>query len=83
MNMALVNRGILHYMDMKKFLKNLVPGQNLFKIVPCVTFFKNCKRNFDSSKNMAAMGEAFFALCGLQRNASNFFSSETTGLILK
>ena len=38
---------------MKKFLKNLVPGQNLFKIVPCVTFFKKCSRNFDMSTNMA------------------------------
>ena len=49
-------------------------GQNLelfHKIFPCVTLFKNCSRNFDLLKNMAAMGGGFFLLCGLKEILQN------------
>ena len=134
----------LHYhMDMKKFLKNFLLQKRWseFRIFSqdrslCDPFQKLLMK-FDSSKNMAAMGEAFFtvwtsekfflflllwnhlsdfeiisqdcslddpfqklfakflsvekygrhggklfSVCGLQRNSSEFFSSETTCQIL-
>ena len=66
---------------MKKFFKNLLQNHwSEFEIisqdcsVPCVTLFKKCSRNFDPSKNMAAVGGRLF---------SKSFSSETTCLISK
>ena len=57
--MALVNGGFLHYMDMKKFLKNLLRNHwSDFEIISqeCSlrdTFQKNCSQDFDLSINMA------------------------------
>ena len=63
--MALVNGGFLHYMDMKKFLKNFFLQNHVsdFEIihrnVPWVTLFKNCTQNFDLSINMALVNGGF------------------------
>ena len=63
--MALVNGGFLHYMDMKKFLKNLLLG-NLWSYFEIISqecslgdLFKNCLRNFDLSINMALVNGGF------------------------
>ena len=63
--MALVNGDFLHYMEMKKFIKNFFL-QNSFQIlkeshrnVPWVTLFKNCSQNFDLFRNMALVNGAF------------------------
>ena len=87
--MALVNGSILHYTDKKKFLKNLFQQncRSEFGIISqdCSLCdpFKNCLRNCDPLKNMAAFGGRLFALCGLQTNSSKFLSSETIGQISK
>ena len=63
--MALVNGGFLHYMDMKKFSKNLLLRNRLsdFKIISqeCSLRdpFQNCSQNFDPSINMALMNGSF------------------------
>ena len=82
---AMGGGGFLHCVDLKKFFeKSTCQNLELFpKNVPCMTLFENCSQNFDPSKNMAAIGERFFALCRLKRNSSKFFSSETASQILK
>ena len=63
--MALVNGGFLHYMDMKKFLKNLLLRNcwSDFEIISqeCswMTLFKKRLRNFDPSINMALVNWGF------------------------
>ena len=82
--MAKVNGSILHYTDMKKFLKksSSPKSQVNLKIVPFVTLFKNCLRNCDPSKDMAAVGEGGEAFCTVW-TSEKFFSSETTCRILQ
>ena len=66
--MALVNGGFLHYMDMKKFLKNLLLRNRWsdFEIISqeCSLGdpFQKCSRNFDPPKNMAVMNLGLLAL---------------------
>ena len=63
--MALVNGGFLHYMDMKKFLKNFFLQNRLsdFEIISqgCSMGdpFQNCLQNFDLSINMALVNGGF------------------------
>ena len=63
--MALVNGGFLHYMDMKKFLKNFFLQNRLsdFKIISqeCSLGdpFQNCLQNFDLSTNIAVVNGGF------------------------
>ena len=63
--MALVNEGFLHYMDIKKFLKNLLLWNRWsdFEIISqdCSLGdpFQNCLRNFDPSINMALVNGGF------------------------
>ena len=63
--MALVNGGFSHYMDMKKFLKNLFL-QNCWSDFEIISQgcslgdpFKKCSRNFDPSINMALVNGGF------------------------
>ena len=63
-NMALVNGGFLHYMDMKKFLKNLLRNRwSDFEIISqecsLCDLFKNCSQNFYLSINMALVNGGF------------------------
>ena len=67
--MALVNGDFLHYMDMKKFLKNLLRNRRSdFEIISqeCLLGdpFKNFLRNFDPPKNMALMNGGFLHYIG-------------------
>ena len=63
--MAVVNGGFLHYMDMKKFLKNFFLQSRLsdFEIISqeCSLgdLFQNCSQNFDLSIDMALVNEGF------------------------
>ena len=62
--MALVNGGFLHYMDMKKFLKNLLRNcLSDFEIISqeCSLGdpFKKCTQNFDPTINMALVNGGF------------------------
>ena len=64
--MSLVNGGFLHYMDMKKFLKNFFLQNRLsdFEIISqeyvlWVTLLKNCLQNFDLTINMALVNGGF------------------------
>jgi hypothetical protein len=43
--MALVNGGFLHYMDMKKFLKNF--------------FLQNCLSDFEKNSQECSLGDPF------------------------
>ena len=76
-NMALVNGGFLHYMDMKKkFLKNRLQNRwSDFEIfhrnVPCVTLFKNCLQNFDLSINMALLNGGFLHYTDMKKFLKN------------
>ena len=63
--MALVNGGFLHYMDMKKFLKNLLL-QNCWSDFEIISQecslgdpFQKCSQNFDLSINMALVNGGF------------------------
>ena len=63
--MALVNGGFLHYMDMKKFIKNLLRNRwSDFEIISqeCSLGdpFQYCSRKFDPSLNMALGNGVFF-----------------------
>ena len=66
--MALVNGGFLHYMDMKKFLKNFFLLNHLsdFEIISqecsLADPFQKCLQNFDPSINMALVDGGLFAL---------------------
>ena len=64
-NMALVNGGFLHYMDMKKFLKNLLL-QNRWSDFEIISqecslgdLFQKLFANFDPSINMALVNRGF------------------------
>ena len=64
--MALVNGGFLHYMDMKKYLKNLLLRNcwSDFEIISQECSFgdpfqKLCLQNFDPSINMALVNGGF------------------------
>ena len=63
--MALVNGGFLHYMDMKKFLKNLLLRNHWsdFEVISQECSFgdpfQNCSQNFDLSINMALVNGDF------------------------
>ena len=73
--MALVNGGFLHYMDMKKFLKNLLLRNRWsdFEIISQECFlgdpFQKCLQNFDPPKNMALMNGGFLHYIGTLRNS--------------
>ena len=64
--MALVNGGFLHYMDMKKFLKNFF-FQNRWSDFEIISQecslgdpFQNCLQNFYLSINMALVNVALY-----------------------
>ena len=61
--MALVNWGFLHYMDMKKFLKNFFLQNRLSlrseKQMDIKLFTEFLLRKNDPSKNMAFMEDSF------------------------
>ena len=77
--MALVNGDFLHYMDMKKFLKNfflqnrLLDFEILHRNVRWVTLFKNCSQNFDLSINMALVNGDFLHYMDMKKFLKNFF----------
>ena len=78
--MALVNGGFLHYMDMKKFLKNLLlrncwsDFEIIHRNVPWVTLFKNCSQNFDLSINMALVNGDFLHYMDMKKFLKKLFS---------
>ena len=93
--MAQVNGGFLHYMDTKKFLKNLPLRNRLsnFEIeieilklfhrnVPLLILFKNCSRIFDPSVNMALVNGGFLHYTDMKKFLKKIFF-ETAGPILK
>ena len=74
--MALVNGGCLHYMDMKKFLKNLLWNRwSDFEIISqeCSLGdpFKKCSRNFDPSINMAVVNGGFLHYMDMKKFLKN------------
>ena len=75
--MALVNESFLHYMDMKKFLKNLLLRNcwSDFEIISqeCSLgdLFKNCWRNFDPSINMALVNGGFLHYMNMKKFLKN------------
>ena len=94
--MALVNGGFLHYMDMKKFLKNLLVRNCLsdFEIISqecsfCDPFQK-CWHNFDPSIKHGSGEWALFALYGheeIHKKSSTLkplvrFGNNFTGMFL-
>ena len=75
--MAQVNGGFLHYMDMKKFLKNLLL-QNRWSDFEIISqecslgdLFKNCLRNFDPSINMALVNRGFLHYMDMKKFLKN------------
>ena len=67
--MALVNGGFLHYMDMNKFLKNLLRNHwSDFEIISqecsLVDPFQKLLRNCDPPKNMALVNGGFLHYIG-------------------
>ena len=72
--MALVNGGFLHYMDMNKFLKNLLlrncwsDFEIIHRNVTWVTLFKNCLQNCDLSINMALLNGGFLHYTDMQNS---------------
>ena len=74
--MALVNGGFLHYMDIKKFLKNLLRNRwSDFKIISqeCSLGdpFQKGSRNFDPSINMALMNGGFLHYMDMKKFLKN------------
>ena len=69
--MALVNGGFLHYMDMKKFLENLLKYSH--RNVPWMTLFKSCWQNFDMSINMALVNGGFLHYMDMKKFLKNSF----------
>ena len=77
--MALVNGGFLHYMDMKKFLKNLLLRNRWsdFEIISQEssfgeeTLFKTCPQNFDPSINMALVNGGFLHFMDMKKFLKN------------
>ena len=76
-NMSLVNGSFLHYMDMKKFIKNLLLRNRLsdFGIISqdCSLgdLFKYCSRNFDPSLNMALVNGGFLHYTDMKKFLKN------------
>ena len=71
--MALVNGGFLHYMDMKKFIKNLLL-QNRWSDFEIISQecslgdpFQYCSRKFDLSLNMALGNGGFFHYADMRK----------------
>ena len=77
--MALVNGGFLHYMDMKKFLKNLLFRNRWpdFEIISQECSFgdpfKKCSRNFDPSINLALVNGGFLYYMDMKKFLKNLF----------
>ena len=75
--MALVNGGFLHYMDMKKFLKNLLLRNRWsdFEIISQECSwgnpFQKCSQNFDPSINMALVNEGFLYYMDMKKFLKN------------
>ena len=75
--MALVNGGFLHYMDMKKFLKNLLLRNRWsdFEIISQECSwgnpFQKCSQNFDPSINMALVNEGFLHYMDMKKFLKN------------
>ena len=75
--MALVNGGFLHYMDMKKFLKNLVLRNRWsdFEIISqeCSLSdpFQKCSQNFDWSINMVLVNGGFLHYTDMKKFIKN------------
>ena len=75
--MALVNGGFLHYMDMKKSLKNLLLRNRWsdFEIISQECSFgdplKKCSRNFDLSINMALGNGGFLHYMDMKKFLKN------------
>ena len=74
--MALVNRGFLHYMDMKKFLKNFLRNRwSDFEIISqeCSLGdpFQKCLQNFDPSINMALVNGGLLRYMDMQKFFKN------------
>ena len=75
--MALVNGGFLPYIDMKKFLKNLLLRNRWsdFEInsQECSLGdpFQNCSRNFDPSINMALVNGGFLPYMDMKKLLKN------------
>ena len=77
--MALVNGGILHYRDIKKFLKNLllrncwsdfeISSQEYSLSDP----FQKLLQNFDLSLNMALVNGGFLHYMDMKKFLKNFF----------
>ena len=88
--MAVVNGGFLHYMDMKKFLKDLFLRNRWsdFEIISqeCTLGdpFKNCWRNFDPSINMALVNGGFLHYMDMKKFLKNLllvrFRNNFTGM---
>ena len=83
--MALVNRSILHYMFMKKFLKNLLLRNRWleFRIISQDCSLCDLCKILIRQKNPWLPWGRLFALCGLQRNSPKFFSTKTACQISK
>ena len=79
--MALVNGGFLHYMDMKKFLKNLLlrNRRSDFEIISqeCSLGnpFQKCSRNFDPSINMALVNGGFLHYMDMKKFLKNLLQN--------
>ena len=75
--MALVKGGFLLYMDMKKFLKNLLLRNHWsdFEIIPqeCSLgdLFEKCTRNFDPFINMALVNVGFLHYMDMKKFLKN------------
>ena len=74
--MALVNGGFLHYMDMKKFLKNLLRNRwSDFEIIlqECSLGdpFQNLFANFDPSINIALVNGGFLHYMDMKKFLKN------------
>ena len=78
--MALVNGGFLHYMDMKKFLKNLLLRNcwSDFEIISqeysLGDHFQNCSQNFDPTINMALVNGGFLHYMDMKKFPNKFSS---------
>ena len=86
--MALVNGGLLQYIDMKKFLKNLLRNRwSDFQIISqeCTLGdpFQKLFAKFDPSINMALVNGGFLHYRDMEKFIKKIFFSETAGQILK
>ena len=76
-NMALVNGGFLHYMDMKKFLNFFFSKtarqilKQFHRNVPWMTLFKNCSQNCDLSINMSLVNGGFLHYTDMKKSLKN------------